>query len=362
MKIVHIESGRHFYGGARQVEHLLTGLKQRGVENVLICPPGHPLQARGDLGRIEELPMRGDLDLGLLPRLRRALARLEPDIVHVHARRGADLFGGLACRMDRRRAVLTRRVQSPEPRIWARFKYRPYARLIAISRAVRAELAASLGMDPARLEVIASAVDSGVYRPDSAARGRLLAAFALEQDALVIGVAAQLIRRKGHAFLLRCLPVLLARHPKLRVLLFGRGPLVGEIERLVARLGLARIVRLAGYRADLPRLLPGLDLLAHTPEREGLGLAVLEAMSCGVAVVATAVGGIPDAISDGVQGLLVPFGDTARLGAALERLLQAVPERRRLGRAGRIRVMREFSVDAMSDRYLEVYHDVCRER
>jgi len=358
VRIVHIESGRHFYGGARQVEYLLGGLARRGFDNVLICPPGHPLSRRDDLGRILEVPMHGDLDFAMVRRLRRAFARAQPDIVHVHSRRGADLYGGFASRLDHRRAVLTRRVQSAEPRFWARLKYRPYARIVAISGAVLAQLRDDVGLDPDRLETIASAVDTDVYRPDPRARARVLETFALGPEALVVGVAAQLIARKGHAFLFRALPAVVARHPQLRVLCFGRGPRSIELERLVGRLGLRANVRLAGFRDDLPALLPGLDLLVHTPEREGLGIAVLEAMSCEIPIVATEVGGIVGAVGDARQGLLLRYGDTAALVAALERLIADPHERRRLGQAGRIRVSSEFTVDLMTERYVEVYRNV----
>lgn len=361
MKIVHIESGRHLYGGARQVEYLLGGLARRGVDTVLICPPGHRLGARPDLGRVCELPMHGDLDFGMTGRLRRVLARERADIVHVHSRRGADFFGGRAARAAGCRAVLTRRVQSAEPAPWARLKYGPYARVVAISRAVRAELCDGAGLDPARVVTIPSTVDNTLYAPDPSARSRLLGELGLKADAVVVGVAAQLIARKGHLFLFEALVELARRHPSLRVICVGRGPSARTLERRIAAHGLGACVRLAGFRADWPALLPGLDLLAHTPEREGLGVAVLEAMSAGVPVVATAVGGIPDAVTDGVEGLLVPTGDTRALAAALERLVVAGDERRRLGRAGRIRACAEFSVDAMVDRYLEVYRDVCAE-
>jgi glycosyltransferase involved in cell wall biosynthesis len=204
-------------------------------------------------------------------------------------------------------------------------------------------------------------VDPTRYAPDPNARARLLGAFALDADAIVVGVAAQLIPRKGHLFLFDALAALAHRHPALRVICVGRGPLARTLERRIAARGLEGCVRLAGFRADWPALLPGLDLLAHTPEREGLGLAVLEAMSAGVPVVATAVGGIPDAVTDGVEGRLVPASDPGALAAALEHLIVSAHARRRFGRAGRIRACAEFSIDAMVDRYCELYRDVCAE-
>ena len=207
----------------------------------------------------------------LLPRLLRALQRLQPDLVHVHSRRGADLYGGAAAALAGIPAVITRRVDAAEPALLARLKYRPYRAVIALSRAIEQQLR-DAGVAAERSALIPSAVDTQRYRPDSAARDRLRAAFGLPADALVVGVVAQLIERKRHAWLFALLPELVRAWPQLRVLCFGRGPLERRLRAELAERGLADQVLLAGFRSDLSELLPGLDLLAHPADREGLGL------------------------------------------------------------------------------------------
>ena len=378
MKILHVEAGRKMLGGANQVRALVQGLRERGVENVLVCPPGdvagmqiHGLRfSAGFVGQGEGawvrlgrdgtivLPMGGDLDFGLVRRLRAVFRSVKPDIVHVHSRRGADLFAGLACLAEGLPAVLTRRVDSPEPAIWARFKYRPYRAIVAISRAVEAQLTGSAGLDETRIRRIPSAVNPHEFLPDRTARARLLAEFALPEDAFVAAVSAQLIKRKGHDVLLACLPELVRRHPELRVVCFGDGPLKRWLRRRVDALGLGRHVQLAGFRSNLPSLLPGVDVLVHPARREGLGVALLEAMSSGVPVVASAVGGIVDVVETEVEGLLVPPDDPAELGVALERIIGDPRLRKRIGIAGRARVQREFSVELMAKRYLDLYREI----
>jgi glycosyltransferase involved in cell wall biosynthesis len=358
MRVVHVESGRYLYGGARQVGYLIAGLDRHGVENVLVCPPDHALAEHGARVERHEVPMYGDLDLGMVRRLRRAFTELKPDVVHVHSRRGADLFAGLACRGNRA-ALLTRRVDNPELRAYARFKYRPYRFVVAISRAVHDELCGPGGIDAARVRTVASAVDTDVFRPEPSARERVLRAFELGDDAFIIGICAQLIARKGHELFLRCLPAIVRSRRNVRVLCFGRGPLSARLQRLAAELELGQHVQFPGFRDDLPGLLPGFDLLVHPPRREGLGLAVLEAMAAEVPVVATAVGGIVDAVTDGQEGLLVPWGDAARLAGAVERMIDDAAARKQMGAAGRVRAERDFSIARMTDRYLELYRDVC---
>jgi glycosyltransferase involved in cell wall biosynthesis len=361
MRIAHVEAGRHLYGGAAQVRYLVEGLAGRGVANVLVCPAGSELGAALPAALVEELPMRGELDFPLVWRLARALKRLKPDLVHVHSRRGADLYGGLAASLAGVPAVLTRRVDTREPAALARLKYRPYRAVVALSRAIERQLDEA-GVPPERIVPIASAVDTGRYRPDPAARARLCAAFGLPRHALAVGVVAQLIERKRHAWLFALLPELARARPELRVVCFGRGPLEGRLEREIAKRGLTRHVVLAGFRKDLAALLPGLDLLAHPAEREGLGVALLEAASAGVPVVACAVGGVPDVVVDGETGALVPRADAAAFARALRELLASPGERARLGDAARRHVERRFGVERLVAEHLSLYSRVLAER
>ncbi|HEX5421633.1 MAG TPA: glycosyltransferase family 4 protein [Gammaproteobacteria bacterium] len=356
MKIVHLEAGRHLYGGAQQVCYLIDELARGGIENVLVCPPGAAFTRRAAAAEVVEVPIAGDLDLGLVRRLRRLFVSLKPDLVHVHSRRGADLYGGLAAR-SRWPAVLTRRVDSAEWQRWARFKYGRYAALVAISRIVESRLL-DAGLPRERVHRVPSGIDTERFRPDPAARARLLDAFSLPPDAFVVGVIAQLIPRKGHERLLGRIPVLVAKHPRLVVLGFGRGPLAGRLAKQVSANSLQRHVKLAGFRDDLASLLPGLDAVLHPARGEGMGVAVLEALSAGVPVVASRVGGIVDVIEHGVHGLLVEPGDQRGWVGAVEQLLADPDARRRYGAAGRRRVQEQFSASRMAAGNLRIYEAV----
>ncbi len=358
MRVLHIESGRHHYGGAAQVGYLIAGLRAAGVENVLVCAAAGELAARAGLAAdVVALPMRGDLDVAQARRLGHVLRSERPDVVHVHSRRGADIYGGIAAALAGVPAVLTRRVDSAEPAWWARLKYRPYARLIALSRAIEAQLR-RCGIGANRVVRIPSAVDTDRYRPDTAARARLQALFGLPADALIVGVVAQLIPRKRHAWLIAEIPALVRREPRLRVVCFGRGPLEMRLRAEVSARGLERHVLLAGFRDDLPSLLPGLDLLAHPAQREGLGVAVLEAASCGVAIAAAAAGGVPDVLEHGRTGAVVGVDDRAGFAREVGRLLGDGRERHRLANAARATVERRFSVAAMAAAHLDLYSAV----
>jgi glycosyltransferase involved in cell wall biosynthesis len=110
-------------------------------------------------------------------------------------------------------------------------------------------------------------------------------------------------------------------HPDLRVLFFGQGPLRDDLEAEVVQRGLADLIRFAGFRNDLPRWLGGLDILAHPADMEGLGVSLLQASAAGVPIVTCRAGGLPEAVADGVSGVLIEPGMSPALTEALRRLL-----------------------------------------
>ncbi|ATE62293.1 glycosyltransferase [Thauera sinica] len=361
MKVLHVESGRHLYGGAKQVLYILEGLARRGIDNLLACPPGaHIAEPAKAHAKVCELPMKGDADLGLVSRLKSLIAAERPDLVHLHSRRGADLLGGIAARLAGVPCVLSRRVDNPEARWVVALKYRLYDHVITISEGIRQVLLAE-GLAPDKVSCVRSAVDATPYlhHCDKAA---FRASLGLPADAPVAGMVAQLIPRKGHRYLLAALKEVLPRHPALQVLVFGRGPLEAELRQAIAGQGLAGNVRLMGFVDNLPEILGCLDLLVHPADMEGLGVSLLQASAARVPIIASRAGGMPEAVRDGVNGLLVEPGDMRQLAGAMDRLLGDPALRARMGEAGRTLVLGEFSVDAMCDGNLAIYRKVLAER
>jgi glycosyltransferase involved in cell wall biosynthesis len=176
-------------------------------------------------------------------------------------------------------------------------------------------------------------------------------------------MVAQFIARKGHVTLLDALPKVLKQHPKLKVILFGQGPLWDEIDaRVKGDALLAKRVQLPGFRKDLDRILPCLDVLAHPAHMEGLGVSLLQAAACGVPLVGGRAGGIPEIIQPGLNGELITPGDTAALVRELNKVLGSTELRQRYGQAGRQWVVERFSVDAMVEGNLGVYRRAVAKR
>ncbi len=361
MKILHLETGRHLYGGAQQVLYLLDALRDDASEHVLAAVAGSEVaRAAADAGhRVVDIRISGDHDLGFVPRMAKLLRVEAPQILHAHSRRGADLLGGLAARRTGTRAVVSRRVDNPEPRWLAGVRYRAFDRVVAISHAIQRALV-DAGVARERIVVIPDCVDPSAFA-GAGDRDWLCREFGLPADSRVVGVIAQLIERKGHRYLLEALPAIVAAEPATRVLFFGRGPLEEELREDIRRRGLDEVVRLAGFRDDIPRILPCLDLVVHPAIAEGLGVALLQAAAAAVPVAGFAAGGVTQAVEPGVTGILVPPGNAEALGRAVIRVLEDPVLARGLGDAGRRRVLAEFTPNRMAARHLALYREILDE-
>ena len=321
MKILHVETGRHLYGGPQQVIYLVSALLERGHECTLICPPesGVDSAARSASIPVRNLFCAGDLDLPFAYRLTQYLQSSGPDLLHCHSRRGADMLGGLAASFADVPAVVSRRVDNTEMRLLAALRYRPFQKIIAISEAIAGVLQ-DHDVAADRIEIIRSAVDTERFaKPADLAAFR--AEFGVPDHARIIGAAGQLIPRKGHRYLLQAVADLHHSHPQIRLIIFGEGYLNTQLREQAATLGLGDVVQFAGFREDLDDLMGCFDIFAHPALSEGLGVATLKAAAAGVPVVGFSAGGLPEAILDGETGILVPTEDADALRGAIEVLI-----------------------------------------
>jgi glycosyltransferase involved in cell wall biosynthesis len=358
MKILHVETGRHLYGGPQQVIYLVSALRERGHDCTLICPPESGIDAAA---RAAGIPVRnlfcaGDLDLPFAYRLVQYLQTSKPDLVHCHSRRGADMLGGLAASIADVPAVVSRRVDNTEMRLLATLRYRPFKKIIAISEAIAAVLK-DHDVDDERIEVIRSAVDTEHFAtPADCTAYR--ADFGLPEEALVIAAAGQLIPRKGHRYLLQAIADLRHSHPHLRTIIFGEGYLNNQLREQAASLGLGDVVQFAGFRDDLDSYMSCVDVFVHPALAEGLGVVTLKAAAAGVPVVGFKAGGLVEAVVDGKTGILVPPENVEELRDSIATLLDDANLRAQMGSAGRERMQNEFSIDTMVDKHIALYESV----
>jgi glycosyltransferase involved in cell wall biosynthesis len=251
--------------------------------------------------------------------------------------------------------VVTRRMDYPLRGGWytRRLYNHGVQAVVAISEGVRAVLIES-GVDASRIHLVASGVEPDLFTPSTTTRAAARVRYGVADDMRLVVVVGALEERKGHAVLLDALSML--ADPRLRVLCAGEGAARAALEARRAALGLDDTVRFLGRVDDIATLLAAADLMVMPSHQEGLGVAALEAMAAGVPVIASRVGGLPEAVQDGETGILVPPGDAAALALAIARLAADRTLARCLGDRGAARVHERFTMAGMANATQALYH------
>ncbi len=273
-------------------------------------------------------------------------AFLLPGVRRVHGVHGRDVFD---LEGRNRKYNLLRKV------------IRPFVQqYTTVSRDLERWLIEVIGVPPRRVTQIYNGVDQERFHPVERRPLELAPPGFLEEESLVVGTVGRLAAVKDQASLLRAFARLRegagdGLAPRLRLVLVGDGPERSALEKLADELGIQPVTWFAGDREEIPQLLRLFHLFVLPSLGEGISNTILEAMATGLPVVATRVGGNPELVTSGENGLLVPVADPAALADAMGRLLASESQRRAMGAASLARVRRDFHWDRTVARYLGVY-------
>ncbi|HEX5632891.1 MAG TPA: glycosyltransferase family 4 protein [Gemmatimonadales bacterium] len=348
-------------GGAEtMLMQLADELRRRGHHVVPIGPAtgcgwlGGEFRKKGY--EPETFLLRRALDPACLTGMVRLLREKRIELVHSHEFT-MTVYGAAAARLVGVPHVSTMHgsqsmLKAARRRAALRVAFAMSRSVVAVSTATRDHLVETLGLPPARIQVIPNGIR---FVPGE--RGRVRAELGLGADDLLVVAVGSLVERKGHAVLLRALARLdregLPRN--WHVAIAGRGELEEPLKALVRELGLEGRAHILGHRGDVADILAASDVFTMPSLWEGLPVAMLEAMFAEKPVIASACSGIPEAITSGVHGLLVPPGDEATLAEALRAVLTGPDLRTALGTAGRDRAAERYSVASMVDAYEVAY-------
>jgi sugar transferase (PEP-CTERM/EpsH1 system associated) len=329
---------RHVVIGLSEVTEFASRIERRGVE-------------------VHAIGKKPGKDPAAYLRLYKLLRRLKPDVVHTRN------IGTLDCQVVAMLAGVERRVHSEHG--WDTTdqegrsgKYRLLRRVlsvfvdqhIALSRELEDWLVDDLGVPRRKVTRICNGVDTTRFKPRRVRSP--------DQEAVVIGTVTRFSDIKDPLNTLRAfarLRDLVGSERKVCLIMVGDGPLLESVQREVSDRGLGKDVCLPGSQLDVVPWLHRMDLFVMGSRREGISNTILEAMAAGLAVVATRTGGNLELVDEGVTGSLVPPQSADALAAAMEPYVLNDALRKDRGSAGRNRVVREFSINSMVDKYASLY-------
>ena len=357
---LHIDTARTWRGGQNQVLVTVLGLRGLGHRTMLVAHPDGELRQRAKEG-LDLIPLapKTEMDLGAAWRLSRLLKQLKPDIVHAHDPHGVAM-AGLALSMSTQLAkpplVVSRRVDFHlRNAALSRWKYRQVDCFICASEAIRQMIVAD-GVPAARTVTVHEGID--LERMNTAPRASLHEDLFLPHQAPIVGNVAALVPHKGQRHLIEAAALVVRKVPDARFVIAGEGELRPALERQIKEHRLEKHVLLAGFRPDVLSLHKAFDVFVMSSITEGLGTSLLDAMAAAKPIVATATGGIPEVVVDGVTGILVPPRDDASMAAAIVQLLKDAALRQQMGYAGLARARDLFSSERMLKETLKVYKRV----
>jgi glycosyltransferase involved in cell wall biosynthesis len=358
IRVVHVIDNLNTGGTELNAVRTAERLDRDRFEVSFLCIQANgPLRARLDAAGIpvREIPITSLLSASALRRGReiRSLVRQQGiDVVHAHDPY-ANALAAPAVRLAGRGAVIAshrwwRDVHRPKIRLANRLAYRFAHRVLANSPAVGELVVREEGVSRQRLVVIPNFVDEEAFVPlPEARRNALRQQVGLSPGDVAIGVVANLYPVKNHAMLIRAAARLAANWPQVKFVLVGEGREREALSKLAHDLGIADRVLLPGRVAHEPGLPSIFDITTLTSWEEGFPNWVVESMAAGRPVVATNVGGVPDAVVQGETGLLVEPDDSTALAEALERFLRDKEFRSRAGSAGTSRARSMYHVSTI---------------
>ena len=361
VNILQISSASSFGGGERYVADLTNSLTDRGHTVYAALRPRSPLlrHLRLPEQRVLILPLRNALDVQSAHELDRFVRRQRIEVVHAHMARDYSLASYAARRNRQTKFIATRHVLFELSRVHRHTLSRA-ARVIAVSQAVAKELRAQRIVDDGKIATVPNGIDVERFARACAKfdRAQFLRGMELPVDCLLIGSVGELRTLKRHDDFIRAAARVAEKFPEAHFVLAGvdtTGEVRRDLEKLVGELGLNDRFRFLGWVDEAEALLCAMDLFVSASETESFGLAIVEAMAAGTAVVATRTEGAQEVIEDQRTGLLVPVGDVEAIAQSITALLGNPEKRRALGTRAREAANTRFSLQRMVDEIEKIY-------
>ncbi|MDI6780493.1 MAG: glycosyltransferase [bacterium] len=366
INVVHLVYSLDPGGLENGVVNIVNGMDMECFNPMICCLKSGGILKERVKSSIEviEVDKKGKQELGVLFRLKKIFKDRDVHVVHTH-NWGTCCEGVIGARLasvpvpvviHQEHGTFVDSVGSKKRRIWGERIVLRYAdQVMTLSEDLKEKMIKILGIPGEKIKVILNGVDIEKFSFLAEKRTRKRQELGIAEDRLVVGTVGRLEAVKNQRMLIQAMPELLKKFPDVMTVIIGDGILKAELINMAKELGLSEHILFPGVRNDVAEILSAMDLFIISSLTEGICNAILEAMSCGLPVIATDVGGNPEIVLDGKTGLLVALSDMVGFVAAIEDLLGNKEKRKEYGRNGQEMVEQRFSLQRMVREYESLY-------
>lgn len=362
IKLIHIIPSLETGGMENGIVNVVNRLDTKIFSPMICC-----LRKEGNMSRrlnsnvqVKCLHGKEGFDYSSPLKMARLFVNEKADIVHTHGWGGGLLAGTIGAKLAGVPIVI-----NSEHGFWrVDKKRRIYAQKIlsyftdqitTVSEDLRNKINKCFGIPLNRIVSISNGVDAEKFRPSVLSREIYKKKLNMRADEYVIGTVGRLVPVKDHPTLLKAAASLINKKISIKLILVGDGPVKSELIQLIDALKIGSCVSFLGERADIPELLNAMDLFVLPSVTEGMSNTLLEAMACGIPVIATDVGGNPEIIRDGINGFLIPPRNSDVLSETIEKMYSDKRMARQMGIMSRKIVEKKFSLTNMVKNYQDMY-------
>ena len=360
LKVLEIIGDATLAGAPRHLLSLLENFDRKKFSLFVICPPGPlagEIKALKKNIDLEIVPMKSKLDLAAIREIRANIRHIKPDIIHVHGTRAGSL-GRLAAISIRTPVIYTEHLWTKHYKLPSRLAHRMqiiglwfldmFTTLnIAVSQAVKDFMIENQISRDKKIIVIYNAIEP----PHSMQKKAKI----FSNKEIIIGTVGTLNVQKGMQYLIAAMPQIIKEFPKVCLEIVGDGPYRKNLEKLIRKMKLGSSVKLTGFIKDIEEEMAKFDIYVQPSLSESFGLAIIEAMSLGLPVVATNTGGIPEVVTTGKSGILVESAKPAALAGAILELLRDTQKAVKMGKLAAEDVKIKFNLKDMVQETEKVY-------
>ena len=357
------QSGDMIGGGQKSLLLLLERLDRNRINPFLVCPSDGDLMQRAKALDIETAvipaPVLKKISLPTIIKCIRFIIGKRIDLIHTDTRRQTFYFG-LAAKLTRKPLVWHIRVASHENRLYDRCLYHLADRIIAVSKAVALRFK-GIGNSSRKVCVIYNGVDVREFDVKNE-RLKMRQHFGIREDEVFVGTGGQLVPLKGYSLFLEAAYITSRTFPgKFKYIIVGKGTdeYMETLKREAHNLQLEEKIIFTGFRNDIPKIMSAMDVFVlATFYEEGLSRVILEAMAAGIPVIASAIGGNPEVVMHGENGMLVQTGNAELLAKAILNISSDAEMLKQMGKKARKHVASKFSIEENVNKIQNVYEEI----